>query len=56
VLEMIGARPPRDLSAGDVRSALDELATRYSIRSLQIIRNSLERAIRHAEANNLCRT
>ena len=53
VLEMIGARPLRDLSAGDVRSALGKLATRYSTRSLQITRNSLERAIRHAEANDL---
>ena len=41
VLEMIGARPLRDLSAGDVRSALGELVTRYSARSLQITRNSL---------------
>jgi integrase len=53
VLEMIGARPLRDLSAGDVRSALGQLVTRYSTRSLQITRNSLERAIRHAEANDL---
>ena len=50
---MIGARPLHDLSAGDVRSALGELVTRYSTRSLQITRNSLERAIRHAEANDL---
>ena len=42
-----------DLSAGDVRSALSQLAARYSTRSLQITRNSLERAIRHAEANDL---
>ncbi|HEY6313773.1 MAG TPA: site-specific integrase [Streptosporangiaceae bacterium] len=53
VLEMIGARPLRDLSAGDVRWALGKLATRYSTRSLQITRNSLERAIRHAESNDL---
>ena len=53
VLEVIGARPLRDLSAGDVRSALGQLATRYSTRSLQITRNSLERAIRHAECNDL---
>jgi hypothetical protein len=53
VVEMIGARPLRDLSAGDVRSALGKLVTRYSTRSLQITRNSLERAIRHAEANDL---
>ena len=53
VLEVIGARPLRVLGAGDVRSALSQLATRYSTRSLQITRNSLERAIRHAEANDL---
>ncbi|MGH3257894.1 MAG: site-specific integrase [Streptosporangiaceae bacterium] len=53
VVEMIGARPLRDLSAGDVRSVLGQLVTRYSTRSLQITRNSLERAIRHAESNDL---
>ena len=53
VLDAIGARPLRVLSAGDVRSALSQLATRYSTRSLQITRNSLERAIRHAESNDL---
>jgi integrase len=53
VLDMIGARPLRDLSAGDVRSALSQLVSRYSTRSLQITRNSLERAIRHAESNDL---
>jgi integrase len=53
VVEMIGARPLRDLSAGDVRSVLGKLVTRYSTRSLQITRNSLERAIRHAEADDL---
>ena len=53
VLENIGARPLRELSAGDVRSALSELVTRYSPRSLQITRNCLERAIRHAESNDL---
>ena len=53
VLEVIGARPLRALSAGDVRSALSQFTTRYSTRSLQITRNSLERAIRHAESNDL---
>jgi hypothetical protein len=48
VLEMIGARPLRDLSAGDVRSPLGKLVTRYSTRSLQITRNSLERATQRA--------
>jgi integrase len=53
MLAMIGPRQLRDLSAGDVRSALAELMTRYSTRSLQITHNSLERAIRHAEGNDL---
>jgi hypothetical protein len=53
VLEGTGARPLRDLGARDVRSALSLLATRYSTRSLQITQNSLERAIRHAESNDL---
>jgi integrase len=49
VLELIGAKTLRVLSAGEVRSALGQLSTR----SLQITRNSLERAIRHAEGNDL---
>src|SRR5215472_6415592 len=53
VLEVIGGRLLRDLGARDVRMALIKLATRYSTRSLQITRNSLERAIRHAESNDL---
>ena len=52
VLEIIGARPLRSLSAGDVRSALGQLTSRYSTRSLQITRTSLDRAIRHAQAND----
>jgi integrase len=53
VLDAIGAMPLRTLGASDVRSALGQLTTRYSTRSLQITRNSLERAIRHAESNDL---
>ena len=53
VLDAIGAKPLRALSAGDVRAALGQLTIRYSTRSLQITRNSLERAIRHAESNDL---
>ena len=36
-------------------SGLGKLADRYSTRSLQITRLSLERAIRHAEADDLVR-
>ncbi|MGD0245393.1 MAG: hypothetical protein ABSB59_34435, partial [Streptosporangiaceae bacterium] len=50
LLDLIGARLLRELSAGDVRAGLGKLAGRYSTRSLQITRNSLERAIRHAES------
>jgi integrase len=50
LLDAIGARPLRVLSAGDVRSGPGKLADRYSTRSLQITRLLLERAIRHAEA------
>jgi len=53
LLDAIGARPLRVLSAGDVRTGLGKLADRYSTRSLQITRLSLERAIRHAEADYL---
>ena len=53
LLDAIGARPLRDLSASNVRSGLSQLADRYSTRSLQITRLSLERAIRQAEADDL---
>jgi integrase len=53
VLEAIGAKRLRDLTAADVRWALSEFASRYSTRSLQITRNSLERAIRQAQADDL---
>jgi integrase len=53
LLEVIGNRPLRVLSASDVRAALSRLTDRYSTRSLQITRNSLERAIRHAEGDDL---
>ena len=53
VVDMLGSKPLRELSAGDVRGALGQLTSRYSTRSLQITRNALERAIRHAEANDL---
>ena len=43
----------RKLSAADVRSALSALSGELSTRSLQIAHNCLERAIRHAEADDL---
>jgi integrase len=53
VVDALGSKRLRELSAGDVRAALGQLTSRYSTRSLQITRNALERAIRHAEANDL---
>ena len=43
----------KELNAGDVQAALDALTSDLSTRSLQIIRNCLERAIRHAEIRDL---
>jgi integrase len=53
VLDQFGSKQLREVSAGDIRAALGQLTSRYSSRSLQITRNALERAIRHAEANDL---
>jgi integrase len=53
LLELIGSTALRDLTAGHVRGGLETLAGRVSTRYLQIARNSLERAIRHAEAHDL---
>jgi hypothetical protein len=39
--------------AGRPQGGSRPATTRYSTRSLQITRNSLERAIRHAESNDL---
>jgi integrase len=43
----------KNLRAGDVQETLEALAGRLSTRSLQIIRNCLERTIRHAEVRDL---
>ena len=51
--DRLGARPLRKLSAADVRSALSALSEGLPTRSLQIAHNCLERAIRHAEADDL---
>jgi integrase len=53
LLEHIGARPLRELTAGDVRSGLESLTGRLSTRYLQIARASLARTIRYAEAHDL---
>jgi integrase len=51
--EQLGDVKLKELTAGDVQETLDALAGRLSTRSLQIIRNCLERAIRHAEVRDL---
>jgi integrase len=53
LLERIGGRPLRELTARDVRKGLEELGDRVSTRYLQIARASLARAIRYAEAHDL---
>jgi integrase len=49
----LGGVKLRELTAGDVQETLDALAGRLSTRSLQIVLNCLERAIRHAEVRDL---
>jgi hypothetical protein len=53
VADKIGAKPLRKVTAADVRSALAELSTELSTRSLQIGHNCLVRAIRYAEAADI---
>jgi hypothetical protein len=43
VLDQLGSKQLREVSAGDIRVALAQLVTRYSTRSLQITHNALER-------------
>ena len=50
---LIGAAKLRELTATQVRSALARLAATRSTRAVQMARNGLVRAIRHAEANDL---
>lgn len=52
LLELIGSRLLRELTAGDVRAALDTLSTSHSTRYLQIARGALARAIKFAEAHD----
>lgn len=53
LIALIGARRLRELTAADVRSALGTLAETRSTRAVQMARNALVRAIRHAEADDL---
>ncbi len=51
--EQLGKVRLQDLTAGDVQNALAALASRMSTRTVQISRNVLVRAIRHAERDGL---
>jgi integrase len=53
VLRRLGSRILAGLTAADVRTALTHLAATYSTDTVSIARLGLERAIRHAEANDL---
>jgi integrase len=53
LLDRIGGRPLRELTARDVRNGLESLGDTLSTRYLQIARASLARAIRYAEAHDL---
>ena len=53
LLDRIGSRPLRELTARDVRKGLDAISDTLSTRYLQIARASLARAIRYAEAHDL---
>jgi len=53
LMNKIGAKPLRKLTAGEVRSALNGLTDQLSTRSLEIAHNCLTRAITMAEADDL---
>ena len=53
LLERMGAKPLRELTARDVRKGLDALSGTLSTGYLQIARASLARAIRYAETHDL---
>jgi integrase len=51
----IGRKPLRELTAQDVRGVLTDLAAAHSTRTVVVAHNAIERAIRHAEANDYVR-
>jgi integrase len=55
LLVELGSVRLTELTAHDVRSALTNMAARYSTRTLQKAHNCLTRVIRHAEAHDLVR-
>jgi hypothetical protein len=55
LIDIIGAVPLRELSAVNVRSALEDLAATRATRTVAMTHAGLTRAIRHAEANDKVR-
>ena len=55
ILTAVGARRLRELTAADIRQALNTMAGRYSTAAVAMGHNALTRAIRHAEARDLVR-
>jgi integrase len=55
VVDSIGRTALRDLTSRDVRRVLTEIAATHSTRTVVVTHNALERAIRHAEANDYVR-
>ena len=55
VVDRIGKKVLRELTAQDVRRALTDIAATRSSRTVVVAHNALERAIRHAEANDCVR-
>lgn len=53
LMGQIGAKPLKELTAGDVHAGLEALSDHLSTRYLQIAKGSLARAIRFAEAHDL---
>jgi hypothetical protein len=53
LLEHIGLKPLRELTARDVRRGLEALSGKVSTRYLQMARAALARAIRYAKAHDL---
>ena len=53
LLQVIGGRKLRELTAGDVRQALSTMAASYSSAVVTTGHLALKRTIRHAEANDL---
>ena len=53
ILNVIGARKLRELTAADVREALAQVAAGYSSAAVTMGHLALKRVIRHAEANDL---